>query len=435
MFDWKRILLVARREISVRTGQRSYKISLVVQLLIVGLIAMSPILIAMFRGDDAGGPEVYRVQVVEAGNDNTGNTLQAILTQLGDEEDVTWEVSAAESEDAARAAVESGDIDAVVIPRSEGDDLGFDIVSESGDTNGTVERTLTIATSAVSLQDRVEQSGLSPQQQQEIFTTPEITMTVAADENEQSDSANVADFVSAYGGTILIFIFVVIYGQWIAQGVVEEKASRIMEIMINAATPRDLLAGKVIGIMATAIMQFAPIMLLVGLIASFQTTIGGWLGVAEDQLLDVNLGAVAWSTIGWFSLYFFLGFLLFGALYAGVGSMVSRQEEVGTATAPMTTVMMVGYFAALASLGAPDGIVARIAFLFPGTSVFVALVRIILGNPEPWEIAVSIGALIVAIVLAVLLAARLYRVGVLMYGQSPSFKKLFKLNDMQEVAR
>lgn len=436
MFDWKRIQLIAGREVKTRVAMNSYKLSLIVQVLIVAIIAMSPVFIAKFTGGD-DGPTVRNVAVVNATDIDAVTGLDAALQLLAADSNTTWELAEVGSEEEARTQLENGDIDAAVLINPEGEELAFTILTESGDPQSSTEQTLISAASSLSVSHSIEQSGLTQSEVSEVFAAPALQITQADPEAEAEDEGigDIVNYVIAYASTIVIFIFVVMYGQWVAQGVVEEKASRIMEIMVNAATPRDLLAGKVIGIMITALMQFIPIVLTAGIIGSMQKQIGSLFGVPEDQLFDINLGAIAWSSMSWFLLYFILGFLLFGALYAGIGSLVSRQEEVGTAIAPMMTVMMVGYFAALISLSDPDGPIARIAYLFPGTSVFVAMLRLVMGNPEPWEIAVSIGGLIIAIVLALLLAARLYRVGVLMYGQTPKFTEMFKIGKMEGVSR
>ena len=436
MFDWNRIRLIASREIKTRVAMRSYKWSLIVQVLIVALIAVSPVLIAKFTGDD-DGPTVRNVAVVNTSDADAMTGLTSALSVLTAESGSAWDLAEASSEEDARAQLEAGDIDAVVLIAPDGDKLAFTILTDSGDPQSSLAQTLISASSSLAVSQQIEQSGLSESEVMQVFSAPALQITQADPAVDTADDGigDAVNYIIAYASTIIIFIFVVMYGQWIAQGVVEEKASRIMEIMINAATPRDMLAGKVIGIMITALMQFVPIVLTAGIIASFQTQIGSLLGVPEGDLFDINLGAIAWSSMGWFLLYFLLGFLLYGALYAGVGSLVSRQEEVGTALAPMMTVMMIGYFAALLSMNNPDGIVARVAFLFPGTSVFVAMLRLVMGNPEPWEIAVSIIGLIITIVLAILLAARLYRVGVLMYGQAPKFTEIFKIGKMQGVSR
>lgn len=436
MFDLKRIRLIAGREVSTRVAMRSYRISLIVQVLIVAVLATSPVLIAKFTSDDSG-PTTRHIAVVNETDVDALTGLDAGLQILAADTDTSYELTAVNSEDEARTMIEDDDVDAAVLVRLENDELAFTILSESGDPQSTTSQMLIAASSSLAVSHQIEQSGLSESEVMEVFAPPVLQITPADPEANDGDEgvADLVNFVIAYAATIIIFIFVVMYGQWISQGVVEEKASRIMEIMVNAATPRDLLAGKVIGIMITAFMQFVPIVLTAGIIASLQTQIGSLLGVSEDQLFDVDLAAIAWSSMGWFLLYFLLGFLLFGALYAGVGSLVSRQEEVGTAVAPMTTIMMIGYFAALLSMNDPDGTIARIAYLFPGTSVFVAMLRLVTGNPQPWEIAVSIIGLLIAIVLALMLAARLYRVGVLMYGQPPKFSQLFKLGGMQQVSR
>lgn len=436
MFDWKRIRLVASREIKTRVAMRSYYLSLIFQVVIVALLALSPIAIAKFTGGD-DGPSIENVVVVDRADVDAATSLTPSLNALSGSSNKAFEFTSVDTEEAARDQVDNGDADFAILVDKTGQDLTFTILSESGDVQNSSAQMLIAATNALAIQYQVDQSGMTPQEVQQVFAAPNLQVTQADPDAETSDDdiSKIINYVIAYAGTVLIFIFIVLYGQWISQGVVEEKASRIMEIMINAATPRDLLAGKVIGIMATAFMQIIPIALTVGLIASFQTQIGKLFGVDKDQLFDVDLGVIAWSSMGWFVLYFLLGFLLFGALYAGVGSLVSRQEEVSTAVAPMTTVMMIGYFAALLSMSDPDGLVARIAFLFPGTSVFVAMLRLVNGNPEPWEIAVSIIGLLITIVLALMLAARLYRVGVLMYGQAPKFSQFFKLSGMQEVSR
>ena len=437
MFDWNRIKLIAAREIRTRVAMKSYRISLLVQVVIVALLALSPILIAKFTSDDEG-PTTESILVVDYADVDAALLTEASLDILAVDSDTSYDVAIGESEEAARSAVDTGDVEAALIVNRTADDLAFTVVTSSGDAQSGLAQLLISASSVIAVQDKIEQTGLSAADVQQVFAPPPMEITASdpgATTTEDEEVANIVNYVVAYASTIVIFMFVVIYGQWVSQGVVEEKASRIMEIMLNAATPRDLLAGKVMGIMITALMQFIPIALTVGIIGSLQTQIGSLFGLDESQLFNIDFGAIAWSSMGWFLLYFTLGFLLYGALYAGVGSLVSRQEEVSTAVAPMTTVMMVGYFAALMSLQNPDGLVARISYIFPGTSVFVAMLRLVSGNPEWWEIALSIGGLLVAIVLAMLVAARLYRVGVLMYGQPPKISQIFRLRSIQGVAR
>ena len=113
---------------------------------------------------------------------------------------------------------------------------------------------------------------------------------------------------------------------------------------------------------------------------------------------------------------------------------MSRQEDVSTATTPMTFAVVIGFFAAIYTLGAPDSLVARVVSIFPLTSPMTMVPRVMLGDPAAWEIGLSVALLVLAVYLAGLLAARIYRMGVLMYGQRPSLKVIFK-RDMITAAR
>jgi ABC-2 type transport system permease protein len=181
--------------------------------------------------------------------------------------------------------------------------------------------------------------------------------------------------------------------------------------------------------------QLIPMLLVGGLAFGLQGRIADSFGVTNDTIMNVDFGSLSVRAIGIFLVYFLIGFVLYGSLYAGIGSLVSRQEEVNQAVAPMMTFMMVGYFGAFYALAQPDSVVARILAIFPLTAPFTGVPRILLGHPEAWETALSIGLLIVTAVVGVLVAARLYRIGVLMYGQRPSWKSLLRMGSMQQVSR
>jgi ABC-2 type transport system permease protein len=150
--------------------------------------------------------------------------------------------------------------------------------------------------------------------------------------------------------------------------------------------------------------------------------------------MDIDFGALSLQSGGWFLIYFVFGFILFAALYAGIGSLVSRQEEVNQAIAPMTTIMIGGFFGAIFTLSSPDSTIARVLSIVPFTSPTTMVPRIVLGDPKPWEIALSLGLLIVTAALALMFAGRLYRVGVLMYGQKPKLRAVFN-SDAAQVSR
>jgi ABC-2 type transport system permease protein len=250
-----------------------------------------------------------------------------------------------------------------------------------------------------------------------------------ADDTEQGFRYGVA-----YASALVMYMAVMVYGLWVAQGVVEEKSSRIMEIMINAARPTELMFGKIVGIGLAGLTQLVPVLLIAGIGLFSQERLADALGVEGGGFAGIDFGALSVELVGYFLIYFLLGFMLYAALYAGIGSLVSRQEDVSTATTPMTFAVVIGFFAAIYTLGAPDSLVARVVSIVPLTSPMTMVPRVMLGDPQPWEIGLSVALLLVTVWLAGLLAARIYRMGVLMYGQRPSLKVIFK-RDMITAAR
>lgn len=435
MFDWGRVWLIARRELKVRFAQRSYRVATIVQVLIAALIALAPVLVLKFLPDTVGQDDRGVVAVVDEADANLSLRMPLYLTALaGDEEPV--EVRIADSVDEARMLVDDGEVDgALVVTRDDSEEIVLDLITGDGTATSARMQQVIAAASATVMEERIGESGLSATDVQAVFSQPEITITSASGGAGSDEGIDLPSYVMSFIATILLFLAIVLYGQWIATGVVEEKSSRIMEIMVNAATPRDLLAGKVIGIMLAALFQFGPMLIVGGLIFGLLPQIGDLMGVDVGEILDVDFGALTTTAILSFLVYFILGFILYGSLYAGVGSLVSRQEEVSTVVAPLSIVMFVGYFAGISALGDADSLFARVAFIVPLTSPFVAVARILLGDTSAGEIALSVALLLATVLVAMWLAGRLYRIGVLMYGQRPGIKTFLGLGKMQGVAR
>jgi ABC-2 type transport system permease protein len=229
--------------------------------------------------------------------------------------------------------------------------------------------------------------------------------------------------------TILIFMIIIMYGTWVAMSVAEEKSSRVMEVVLNAATPFQLLAGKVFGVGLAALIQYAAV-IVTGVVAlaampSVEATVLGTSAAAMSLPEGLTPGLLLL-----FGVYGILGFLLYATLYAAAGSLVSRQEDVQAAVMPMTMISMVGYlvgvYATTGLLDARAGwmtVVVQIPFLSP----FMMLGRVAAGNAQPWEVPLSLLLLAGSIALAIWVASRIYAVGVLLYGQRPGYRAVWRL--------
>jgi len=438
MFDWARVWLIARRELVTRFRQRSYRWTLVVQVLVAAIAAVAPVGLAWFTDGDSGNASVVIVDEADAG------VAERIVPYLQAEGDILPAIEVrtdASSADEAREMVDDGDVGyALIVTGEAASDAGlaYELVTDSGSTSSIEAQRIMAGVMSVSVEMEAEARGVSPEEARQLLAMPEIGVQTVEGEEGESDPLlgfQSAEYAVAYVGVMLIYIAIILYGTWIAQGVAEEKGSRIMEIMVNAATPRDLLAGKVLGIMLAGLAQLVPMLIVGGTLFSQQKRIADALDVSLPSTMDIDFASLSVTAIGAFLVYFLLGFILYGGLYAGVGSMVSRQEEVNQAVSPMMTLVIISFFGAFVALNVPDSTFAKVLMYIPITSPFVAVPRIVVGDPGWTEIAISVGLLAVAAIGAMWLAGRLYRVGVLMYGQRPSWKSLFKMGGMQSVAR
>jgi ABC-2 type transport system permease protein len=220
---------------------------------------------------------------------------------------------------------------------------------------------------------------------------------------------------------VLLFITVVIYGMWVATGVASEKSSRVMELMISAASSRQMLTGKVVGIGAAGLTQYAAIAIPTLLIVAFQDRIAEALlgpGYAQGvPIVGLSLGLLAA-----YGVFFLLGFTLFALIYAAMGSFVSRPDDLQTLSLPLSLLATLGYLTAVMALGGGGGTWVMIASFLPPFSPFVMLARLMVAAVEPWEVALSVGILVVSIGVVAVAASRMYAAGVLLYGQRPGLR-------------
>lgn len=437
MIDLKRVRLIAMREWWTRLRQRSFQLTTLFQVLLLLVGACVPAIIAIVADDD--GPASSTILVVDRTNANILERLDPYVAPADDGAlagSDNFVLQASETDvDGARVQIDEGDVDgALIVTRDQAEELAFTYINDEGETNPAVDRVY-VGASVIALEDRLARSGVPESEFEAALAPPAFTLQgvnpldigeEAVDEGPQ--------FAIAFVFTVLMFIAIMLYGTWVAQGVVEEKSSRIMEIMVNAATPRDLLAGKVLGIGLAGLTQLLPMLLIGGVTFALQRRIVEAFGGDLDQLPNVDFGALSVTAIGWFLVYFLLGYVLYSAMYAALGSLVSRQEEVSQAISPMMTLMFVGYFGSIFTIGTPDSLVARVLSIIPFTSPFVMVPRLVSGNPAAWEVALSLGLLAITLVLAILFAARVYRIGVLLYGQKPRWKAVFS-KSLEQAAR
>lgn len=261
---------------------------------------------------------------------------------------------------------------------------------------------------------------------------------------EQSDIKTGISYALGMISGYLIFFILIIYGSIVMRGVMEEKINRIAEVVVSSVKPFQLMMGKILGIGAVGLLQFAIWIILAGILQAIATPLmmGGNLmnsvpgaeGIGEMsgmqnvllQLRDVNFPLL----IVVFAVYFLGGYLLYASLYAIVGCAVSDSEEdAQKLTFPVTIPLILSFILLTKAVNDPNSGIAVFGSIFPLTSPIVMMGRVAQGIPEGvpvWQLLLSIAVLIITFILSTMLAAKIYRVGILMYGKKPTWKEIIK---------
>jgi len=246
----------------------------------------------------------------------------------------------------------------------------------------------------------------------------------------------------------LLMMFIIIYGTSVMRSVIEEKTSRIIEVIISSVKPFQLMMGKIIGNALAGLTQFAIWIVLLFVLSAVASAVFG-VSMSEMQRAKVtpeqmemakeiigndkiqtlitevlNLPLLQMGIL--FILYFLGGYLLYSSIYAAIGAAVDSETDTQQFMMPVMIPLMLGIYVGFATvINDPHGTVATIFSIIPLTSPIVMLMRIPFGVPI-WQIALSLGLLIATFVFIVYMAAKIYRVGILMYGKKASYKELYK---------
>jgi ABC-2 type transport system permease protein len=333
-------------------------------------------------------------------------------------------VTRAEDPDVAAQAVRDGELDGLLtITRDDDGELAYEYLGSASPTNQT-RLIVTAFAQELTIADRLARAGIGPQETADIFEPPAFTAT-PIDPDDPSDADDFGGaFILAYAVVILTFMAILTYGNWVAQSVAEEKSGRVMELLITAATPRQLLIGKVLGTGAAGLTQYLAIVLaaVIGFLAN--GPVADALGVTGQS--PISLPDLDPAILLAFSAFFLLGFILYSTLYAAAGSMVSRIEDVQQAVGPLIFLAMAGYFASFTGLNDPDAGWVGVLSLVPFFSPYLMPARMLLTSVDIAEVLLALALLAVALAAALWLASRIYSAGVLLYGQRVSLRNVWR---------
>lgn len=393
--------LVAKREIKERGKSKPYLItSTLTALFVIALIVLPGLF-----GDET---DVFEVGSVGEGNTAviaTAEILGNTGVEAGEEPPLQLEEVNFHSREEAEAALAEGEVSVVLVDATE-----LIIEREGGFFGGGGGPTdlLQQAAGAIALEEVIAASGESAEAVIDIISSQTLEVTPLVEPDGDTDAASAV----SYFGLLLLYMAIILYGTWILTGVTEEKSNRVVEVMISAIRPWQLLAGKIAGIGFLALAQF------IGTIAIALVT------VRLFATFDIpEISAVALINL---AIWFVLGFLLYAVLFGAAGSLVGRVEDAQSAAMPMTIFSVIGFFAGFAVLGDPDGVVAVISTFVPFTAPFTVPIRVSLQAITAWEYALAVIIIVITIYLAIRAAGRIYAGGILKSGSRTKIREAWR---------
>ncbi len=434
----RNIRLIVAHEYKKRLSQRSFKISTAVILILIVISSFVPTIVAYVSSVSNSQTKVVVVNnagsIASMSNATLLHYIDTMLNAATSGQSTSGKpafsvtTASAATTDSLQKQVKDGTVSILLVLDRPNQDLHFTYYTNANPIRDSNLPQVQALAGQLSLLDRSSRLGLTPAQTSQLFAQPDFAVvSVGQSQNNRSTSEIVTGYILAYVGIILIFMSVYLYGVMVANGVAEEKGSRIMEILVNAATPFQLMTGKILGIGAAGLTQMSAFV-IVGISALLlQNPIKAALLGNNSSALNLNITGSSITLLLLLLVYFILGFLLYATLFAAMGALVKRQDEVQNAVQPLTWLFMIGYFVSFFGIYNPDATWVRVISYIPFWTPTTMLMRIGVGSATWWEIALTIVLMIVAIFVCAVIGARIYRLGVLMYGQRPGLRQLYKM--------
>lgn len=377
--------IVARREISERLRSRPFRIGTLIQLAaVVVLLAIAAL--------TSGGEDTKKVALVGAASQAYAAPLQAAGPAL----DAKIETETLPDRAAAVRAIDDGDADAAVID-------GRTVLVED-DPRDTLAAVVQETRRQLALREALERAGADAAQVRRALDPPALRVVALEPENADRGERQGIAFVAV----LLLYFAIFTYGLSVATGVVEEKASRVVEVVLSAITPRELLSGKILGLGTVGLLQFAA------------TVAVGVVGAQVVESVDLPGITAGWGVL--LAVWFVLGYLFYACLYAVAGALVSRQEDVGSSTSALNMIVVAAYVGSFIALQDPEGTLLTVLSFLPVSAPMAMPARWLVTDVPAWELAVSFALTIVATLAALRLATAVYSNAALRMGPKLSLR-------------
>ena len=432
-----KIAVIIAREFAIRVKKKSFIFTTLLTPLLFAALMVIPGLIASYSEGDEG----LKVGVV----DNSG----IVMPYMESDSEVAFEQIMGRSLEDLKSDFDNLDLFALVGISQLDSTNNVSVVTYSKkqlnmDIKNRIERNVEAAVE----ENKLKGYGI-PQLEQimaDVESNVRVNTYTLDDKGEEKASKVEIFMIIGYIASFMIYMFIFLFGNMVMRSVIEEKTTRIIEVIVSSVKPFQIMMGKILGVASVALTQFfiwvvftLAIVTVAGsalglndpaqtlpvttdipvdeIVAAAQTEGGDFL----QALKDVNYMQI----VGCFLVYFVLGYLLYSSMFAAVGAVVDNEADTQQFILPVTMPIIIGLFIMLHTFQYPDSSLSFWGSVIPFTSPLVMMARIAYGVPA-WELALSIGPLVVAVVGMAYLSGQIYRVGILMYGKKPSWKEIYK---------
>ena len=416
-----KVWLIFKREYLTRVRTKGFVVAtILIPVLSIGLFTFS--IFMATRANDRS----MRVAIL----DNAGGLASTIAGGLDSKLpngqpafQVTKTIDRPASEDGARRElldeVKAGTLDGyLVLPKDPAAKAAEFHTKNTGDF--TLEGNLEHAVSDAVIARRFSERGIHVENLHDVIRGVDIKMVKVSKEGETEEKGQT--FFTAIGLAMLLYMTLIMYGIVTMRSVLEEKTTRIVEVLISAVTPFQLLAGKILGVAAVAFTQY----LIWITTASLLGTYGGAMAAAFRPGTSISGFHIPLTVLGALVVYFLLGYFLYASLYAAIGAAASNEQDAQQMQLPATLPLVTSFILFNVILRDPNSTMSVVLSEIPFFTPILMLLRISIQPPPLWQIALSIALLVGTTLCVVYFSARIYRVGVLMYGKRPSLVEILR---------
>ena len=414
----KNIILIAKREFFTQVKKKSFII----------LTLLTPLLIIVFGGVVSLMFQANETQMQISVIDKSG----LFKDRLKSDQNIRYVFSSEETEKSLIKALETTEEmnGVMIIPKKEIHELENSIeILTNKNLSNEARRNIAGNISEIIKTEKINALGISTAQIEDLNKGVNLHVVNILEKEKKQDSF----LVGVKSGLSIflmycVFTFIMMYGIRVMRSVLEEKNNRVVEILISSVKPFELMMGKILGVTGVALVQFGVwvVMIFASVMTLGSSNVGMVSGVAEVQMVLSALSQINYGLILFvFVIYFLLGYLFYSAMYAAIGSAVDNETETQQFTLFAILPMMLGFYGSITIMNNPDGPMSFWLSMIPFTSPIAMLARIPFDVPV-WELVLSIGILLISTLGMVFIASKVYRVGILMYGNKVTLKELWK---------